>query len=140
AALDLGLLQLAAALDVALVRAVHQDVRDRRVLEQDLQRAEPERLVEHLLDQLLALDAVEERVLGVAQVLDDAADVAPHGVAGQVADAGEVEPLDELRVDLPLQLVEVLAVAGAADRARAREAGNPARAGVAVEAVELGDS
>ena len=80
-------------------------------LSSDFQRAEAEGLVEDLLDELLALDAVEQRVLGVAQVLDDPADVPPHGVAGQVLDAGEVEPLDQLGVDLPLEFVEVLAAA-----------------------------
>ena len=96
AELDVGLLQLAAALDVDLVRPVDQDVADRRVLEQHLQRAEAEGLVEHFVDELLALHAVEERVLGVAQVLDDPADVAPEGVRVQVVDPRQVEPLDQL--------------------------------------------
>ena len=70
------LLHLAAAFDVDLVRAVDQDVADRRVLEQHLQRPEAERLVEHLVDEPLALHAVEQRVFGVAQALDDQADFA----------------------------------------------------------------
>ena len=65
-----------ALLDEDLLRAVDHDVADRLILEQDLERAEAERLVEHFVDQPLAFGAVEQRVLGVAQVLDDAADLA----------------------------------------------------------------
>ena len=49
-------------------------------LSSDFERAEAERLVEDLVDELLALHAVEQRVFGVAQVLDDPADVPPQGV------------------------------------------------------------
>src|SRR5207249_4372557 len=63
--------------------------------------------------------------------------VPPHGLAGQVAHAGEVEPLDELGVDLPLQLVVVLAAPGAAAHARA---GQPRQAAAVVaQVVELRD-
>ena len=43
---DVGLLELAFALDVDLVGAVDQDVGDRRILQQQLERAEAEQLVE----------------------------------------------------------------------------------------------
>ena len=104
------LLHLAAALDVDLVRPVDEDVADRRVLEQHLQRAEAERLVEHLVDEPLALHAVEQRVFGVAQALDDQADLAAERVALQVADARQVELVDQLAVDEPLELLEALVV------------------------------
>ncbi len=51
----LGFLDLAAPLDEDDRRGVDHDVGDRRVLEQRLQRPEPEQLVEDVLDQLLAL-------------------------------------------------------------------------------------
>ena len=89
------------------MRAVDQDVADRRVLEQQLERAEAERLVEHLVDEPLALAAVEQRVFGVAQVLDDQADLAAQRVAFQVADARQVELVDQLAVDAPLELFEL---------------------------------
>ena len=92
-------------------------------LSSDFQRAEAEGLVEHLVDEPLALDAVEQRVFGVAQVLDDQADVAAQGVAVQVADARQVELLDQLAVDVPLQLLEALVAAAGAAHARA---GQPA--------------
>ena len=52
---DVGLHQAPAALDVDVVVPVHQDVADGRILEQRLQRAQTEDLVEHLLDEPLAL-------------------------------------------------------------------------------------
>ena len=125
AELDVGLFHLAAALDVDLVRPVDQDVADRRVLEQHLQRAEAERLVEHLVDEALALHAVEQRVFGVAQALDDQANFAAQRVAFQVADARQVELVDQLAVDEPFEFLEALvalavAAAGHASRCRCR--------------------
>ena len=76
------LLDPALLLDEDLLRAVDHDVGDLVVLEQQLERAEAEGLVEDLVDQPLALVAVEQRVLGVAEVLDDAADLAPEGRSG----------------------------------------------------------
>ena len=49
---------------------------------------------------------------GVAQVLDDQADFAAQHVAFQLADAGQVELVDELAVDLALELVEFFGLGG----------------------------
>ena len=76
------------------------------VLEQHLQRAEAEGLVEHLVDEPFALHAVEQRVFGVAQALDDQADFAAQRVAVQVADPRQVELIDQLAVDQSLELLE----------------------------------
>ena len=70
---------------------VDQNIADRRVLQQQLQRAQPERLVQHFVDQPVALVAVEQRAFGVAQMLDDQADLAAEHVAGQIADFRQVE-------------------------------------------------
>ena len=102
-----GLFHLAAAFDVDVLRPVDQDIADRGVLEQQLERAEAERLVEHFLDQPLALAAVEQRVFGVAEVLDDQADLAAQHVAFQLADARQVELVDELAVDPALEVLEI---------------------------------
>src|SRR5439155_7128101 len=83
--LDVGLLQLAAAFDVNLVRPVDQNIADGRVFEQHLQRAEAERFVEHLVDEAFAFHAVEQRVFRVAQPLYHQPDLTPQRVAGQVA-------------------------------------------------------
>jgi len=48
---DGGLLHLAAALDIDVLRPVDQDVADRRVLQQHLERPQAEGLVEHLVDE-----------------------------------------------------------------------------------------
>ena len=95
----LRLLHLAAPFHVDALRTVDQDVADRVVLEQHFQRSQAERLVEHLLDQPLAFVAVEQRVFGVAQMLDDQADLAAQHVAFQFADFGQVQLVDELAVD-----------------------------------------
>ena len=112
AELDAGLFQLAAALDIDVLRPVDQDIADRMVLEQHLERPQAERFVEHFLDQPLALAAVEERLFGVAQVLDDQADFAAEHVALQLADAVQVELIDQLVVDLALELVELFGLGG----------------------------
>ena len=56
-------LEHAVALDEHMVIAVDQDVGDRRILEQRLERPEAEQFVEHVADQLLALGLVERVVL-----------------------------------------------------------------------------
>ena len=97
-------LERAVALDEHLVVAVDQDVGDRGVLEQRLERPEAEQFVEHVADQLLALGMVERMLLLGQLFLDDVADLvldllARHGVErGQVDEieqaAGEARPSD----------------------------------------------
>jgi hypothetical protein len=104
--LDRALLHLAATFDVDVLRAVDQDVADRRILEDQFQRTETEGLVQNLLDQAFSLVAIEERLLRVAQVLDDQSDFAAKHVPFELANARQVELVDELAVNLPLELVE----------------------------------
>src|SRR5439155_26306100 len=108
AKLDVGFLQLAAPLHINLEWAVDQDIADRGVLEQDLERPKTERFIEYLVDEALALHAVEERVFGVAQALDNEANFAAERIAGQVAHAREIQLVHELAVDQPLELLEAL--------------------------------
>jgi hypothetical protein len=108
AEVDAGLFQAAAALHEDVLGAVDQNVADRAVLQEQLQRTEAEGLVQHLLDQPLALAAIEQRLFLVAQVLDDEANLLAEHVARQLADAGQVELIDELAVDLPLEVLELL--------------------------------
>ena len=81
-------------------------------------RAQAESLVQHFLDQSVALVAIEQRPFGVAQVLHDQPDLAAQHVAGQVADFRQVEFLDQLAVDPSLQIFELdrLGVFGAPQR------------------------
>src|SRR5207302_2523759 len=80
---------------------------DRGVFEQQLQRPQAEGLVQHLFDQPLALLAVEHRVFAVAEVLDNEADFALEGIAFQLADAREIELIDQLAVDAALEFLEL---------------------------------
>ena len=88
-----------------------ENIADRRILEQDFQRAEAERLIEHFVDEAFAFHAIEQRILGIAQAFDDEANFAAQRIAGQVADARQIELVDELAVDEPFELFEALAVA-----------------------------
>ena len=63
---DVGLFEPAFTLDVDLVVPVDQDVGDVGVLQQHLQRAEPEDLVQHVGDQRVALEQAERRRLALA--------------------------------------------------------------------------
>ena len=101
------LFQLAAALDIDVLGAVDQDIADRRVLQQQLERSEAEGFVEHFFDQPLALLAVEQRVFGIAEVLDDEPNFAREHVAFQLADAGQVELVDELAVDAAFEFFKL---------------------------------
>ena len=102
-----GLLHLAAPFHVDVLRPVDEDVADGRVLEQEFQRPQAEGLVEHLADELLALVTVEQRVLIVAQVLDDQADLAAQRVAFELSHLGQIELVDQLAVDALLELLEI---------------------------------
>jgi len=58
-----------------MVAAVDQDVGDRAVLEQRLERAEAEQFVEDVVGQLAALGGVERVALLGQLLLDDVADL-----------------------------------------------------------------
>ena len=103
---DAGLFQAAAAFDVHVLRAVDHDFADRRLLQQHFERAEAEGFVEHFVDQAIALVAIEEGVFGIAQMLDDEADLAAQDVAFEFADARQVELVDELGVNAPFDVFE----------------------------------
>ncbi len=108
AKLDARPFHLAPAFDVDVLRSVDQNIADRMVLEEHLQRSQTKRLVEHLFDQAFPLVAVQERLFRVAQMFDDEADFAAQHVAFQFADFGQVELVDELAVDAAFEFVEFL--------------------------------
>ena len=70
-------LDLAAALDVEVVRAVDHDLGDRLVGEQRLERSEARDLADQLLDQALPLVAGDREALGGDDPVDDALDLGP---------------------------------------------------------------
>ena len=77
------------------------------ILQQHLQRPKAERLVEHFAHEPLSLVAVEQRVFGVAEMLDDQSDLAAQRVAFQLAHPRQIELVDQLAVDALLQFLEV---------------------------------
>ena len=112
-------LEHAVALDEHAVVAVDQDVGDRRVLEQRLERAEAEQLVEDVGDQLLALGMVE-RVILLRQLLgDDVADFRLDLLARHLFERLKVDEVEQTLVKLDLELGMLVALgegAGIADR------------------------
>ena len=63
-------------------------------------------LIEDLVDQSLPLGAIEHRIFGVAQMLDDQPDLATEHVAFQLSHAGQVKLVDQFAVNPLLQLLE----------------------------------
>ena len=122
---DVGLFDPSFALDVDLVGAVDQDVGDRRVLEQQLERAQAEQLVEHVRREGLPLEQAQRhrRALAVEDPGDDAADLRLGVGSRDLGEPIEVQPVQQLLVDAPLQRL----VAGAVGRRSVHE---PPRVGV----------
>jgi hypothetical protein len=104
---DLGRLQPAVALDVHLIVPVHQDVGNRGVREQDLERAEAEQLVQHVVDDALALVEAERRLVAFAleQPADQRADLWLGILAPGPGQAFEVEPVEQVLMDPALELL-----------------------------------
>ena len=99
---------LALALDVDLVGVVHHDLADLLVGEEGLERPEAERLVEHVGEQLLAID-VRRELLVRLHLVDDVADrllgAAPQLLVAEPVHVqpAQVEVLDQPVVDVLLQ-------------------------------------
>jgi len=106
--LDVGPLHLALPFDIHVFRAVDEDVVDAAVFEQQFQRSQPQRLIEHLLDQSLPLLAVQQRLFHVAQMLDNHANLAAQGLPLDPADAIQIELVHQLVVDAFLDLFKRL--------------------------------
>ena len=77
-------------------------------LSKQLERPEAECLVEDLVDQPLALVAVQERVFGVAKLLDDPANLVAQRLGVDLGDAIHVEPVDQSHVDVALERLVLL--------------------------------
>src|SRR6185503_14303973 len=77
-------------------------------------------LVQNLPDQLLALLEVERCRLCCEEVVDHLADRVHHLLAGQLVEAGQVQPLDQLAVNPALDLLEEMLL-----RTGARGGGGP---------------
>ncbi len=104
---DVRPLEAALPLHVDRARGVHQDVRDGRIVHEGLQRSEPEDLVQDLADELVPLLEVERDGLGGQQLADEAADRLHDLVAVEPIEVGEVQPLQELPVDVALHRKQI---------------------------------
>ena len=94
--------------DENLLGAVDHDVGDLLVLQKKFERTESERLVENLAHEALALVAVEERILGVAEILDNPSDFIPKGVGVHLVDPVHIEPVNETHVNVALERLILL--------------------------------
>ena len=99
--------ELSLALDVHVLRAVDENVGDRVVAEQRLDRAESGDLVDDLLDDLFALDLAERRRLGAQELDDGVADLLNENrLVLDRLERLEVQPLDEPAVQVDLELLD----------------------------------
>src|SRR5262249_5850118 len=93
--------------DVHLVITVDEDVRDTRILQQLLERAQAEDLVQDVGDKRVALEEAERRVVTFAfeEAKDQILDLRLGVLALDAREALEIEPPEQLVMDAPLQLV-----------------------------------
>ena len=93
---DGGLLQHPAPFDIDRVVGVHQDVVDRRVLQQRLQRTKAEDLIQHLLRQPVAFRCGERNILLADQLLNSGQQLLLRsGVLVHQRDLFQIQPLDQ---------------------------------------------
>src|SRR3546814_8921358 len=90
-------MELSAALDEDVAVAVHQDVGDRRVLQQRLDRPEAQQLVEDVIDELRLLLAVQRLVLSDQQLAHHLADLAAELGRRHLVDDRSEEHTSELQ-------------------------------------------
>ena len=104
---DLGRLEPPVPFDVDLVVPVHQDVRDRRIGEQDFERTETEQLVQDVADDALALVEAERGFVSfpVEHAADERTDFGFRVFALDPGQPIEVEPVEQILVDAALQLL-----------------------------------
>ena len=98
-----GLHQPPAALHVDVIEPVHHDVADGGVLEQRLERAEAEDLVEDLLDEALALGERHGKPLVENELLHHRAHLRVRGVLVQDLELIRGERIQQLVMHLALQ-------------------------------------
>ena len=122
-------LEHAAALDEHVLVGVDQDVADRRVAQQRLERPEAEHLVDQLAEQRVALAQAERRALLGEQLAEQRADLALGARRDRrCASASRFRRLSSFRWTFALQL-DVLLRAAAAAAAAAVRAGRAWRCG-----------
>ena len=79
--------------------------RDGGVLQQRLQRAQAEDLVQDLFDDAVLFHQAERRLLFLHQLGDGGADFRAHALAGHGGERFQVDPVQQLAVQRELQLL-----------------------------------
>ena len=97
--------QFAAAFHVDQVRRGHQNVGDGGILQQRLERAETEDLVENFFDDAVLFHQAERRLLFFHQLGDGGADFRAHPLAGHRGERFQVDAVQQLAVERELQLL-----------------------------------
>src|SRR5580658_4592480 len=100
---DAGSFEPPAALDVHRARTIDQNVGDRRIAEQGFQRAEPQGLVDDLVDEPHALILAQQFRAVLAKLFDAPPELSSQFIVVDAADRRHVQTADELLVDLLLQ-------------------------------------
>ena len=110
---DLGLFDPSFAFDVDQVGAIDQDVGNRRVPQQQLEGPETEELVEHLRGHVLPLEQAQRqrRAFPIEDPGDDAANLRLGVRARDLGEPIEVELVEQILVNAPLQRLVAGAVA-----------------------------
>ena len=98
------LLEHAAALDEHVLVAIDQDVADRRVAQQRLERPEPEHVVQNLGEQRFALGEAERRLFLGEQLEQQRADLALGPGAIGLGERFEIQPVQQLAMNARPQL------------------------------------
>ena len=104
---DVGLLQPPVPFDIDLVEPIHEDVRNRAVAKQTLERPQAEELVEDVDHQRFTfLQAEGRRVLAALDDVEDQPTNLRFGLLlTHLRQAVEVEPVQQLGVDASLQIL-----------------------------------
>ncbi len=102
---DVRLLQNSAALHVDRVVGVDQDVVDRGVLQQRLQRAQSKHLVQHFVGDTVALTGAERNSLFAHQRKDHGQQGLPRPRVLHEQQLLEIDLLDQLAMDSRLHLL-----------------------------------
>ena len=105
-------LQHTAAFNVNLVVVVHQDIGDRRILQQRLQRAKTEHLIEDFLDDPIPFRQRHRNVFLQQQFFDRAPDLAAQPFFADQPQRIAVQRLKEFAVNLGFQIRLNVACAG----------------------------
>ncbi len=98
-----GAFEEAPPLDEHVIRAVHQDIADRRIGQQRLERAEAQNLVEQVLDQKLKYRGGHDPSAILKIAGGECGDLAAQVRAAHLVDDGEVQLLEQQVVQRALE-------------------------------------